>query len=71
MRPRKLSDMKFIQQSQMMILQNPFESKSLKMSQNSATVLAFNASTQTLRDESLCFSFPKWEIENEHSNFKY
>lgn len=43
----ELGDVKLIQQSQMMILQNPFESKSLKMSQNSATVLAFNASTQT------------------------
>ncbi len=55
----KLGDMKFIQQSQMMILQNPFESKSLKMSQNSATVLAFNASTQALREESLCFFLPQ------------
>lgn len=43
----KFCDMKFIQQSQMMILRNPFESKVLKMSQNSATVLAFNASTLT------------------------
>lgn len=51
----RLCDMKFIQQSQMMILQNPFESKSLKMSQNPATVLAFNASAQTVSEESLCF----------------
>lgn len=66
-----LGDMKFVQQSQMMILQNPFESKSLKMSQSPATVRASDASAQTLREESLCFSFPERDTENEHSSSKY
>lgn len=47
----KLCSIKSIQVSQMMILQNPFESKSLKMSQNSASVfVSFNASSQTVRE---------------------
>lgn len=69
--------MKFIQQSQMMILQNPFESKSLKMSHYSTTVLGFNARTQTLRGEILCvFFIPKCsdlllEMNTSVSNIEY
>lgn len=61
--------MKFIQVRQMMSRRNPFESKSLKMSQIQATVFASSASTPALRGEPV-FSFPIWDIENERCYFK-
>lgn len=58
----KFCNMKFIQQLQMMILQNPFESKGLKMSQNSASVFALAASTPIVSEGSVFFPFPHVDI---------